>query len=57
MIDLTGVINVSDFLNLKVGCKNILNYKDKRRLLDEYSDILTTYDPGRRLFAEIVFNY
>ena len=57
MIDLISIINLSDFFKLKVGGKNITNYKDKRRLLEEHNDILTTYDPGRRLFVEVIFNY
>ena len=57
MIDLISIINLSDFVKIKFGYKNMLNYKDKRRLLEEYNNILTSYDSGRRLFAEFIFNY
>ncbi|MAX09693.1 MAG: hypothetical protein CMG13_02390 [Candidatus Marinimicrobia bacterium] len=57
IIDLIGIFNISDFIKFKLGCKNMLNYKDKRRFLGEYNDVLATYDPGRRLFAEFIFNY
>ena len=40
---------------LKVGIKNLFNYKDSRRNLGE--DLLNSYDPGRRVFVEVSFNY
>jgi len=40
---------------LKVGVKNLFNYKDPRRNLGE--DLLNSYDPGRRVFLEVSFNY
>ena len=40
---------------LKVGVKNLFNYKDSRRNFGE--DLLNSYDPGRRIFVEASFNY
>jgi len=40
---------------LKVGVKNLFNYKDPRRSLGE--DLLNSYDPGRRVFVEASLNY
>ena len=45
----------NDKYRLKVGVKNIFNYKDPRRNLGE--DLLNSYDPGRRVFVEASFNY
>ena len=45
----------NDKYRLKVGVKNIFNYKDPKRNLGE--DILNSYDPGRRVFVEASFNY
>jgi outer membrane receptor for ferrienterochelin and colicin len=46
---------VSTFKNfsIKVGAKNILNYKDSRRFSSYNYDLLNNYDPGRRLFFEL----
>ena len=38
----------------KIGVKNLFNYKDPGRFI---TDILNTYDPGRRLFFEFGFKY
>ena len=38
----------------KVGLKNLFNYKDSNRFS---TDILNTYDPGRRLFCEFGFKF
>ena len=45
----------SERYRLKVGIKNLFNYKDPRRNLGE--DLLNSYDPGRRVFVEASFNY
>ena len=55
-LDIVGIININSILNMKVGFKNVLDYKDDRRFLDNGSDFLTTYDPGRRLFFQLDFN-
>ena len=54
--DLIALINFNKNLELKVGFKNLFDYKDDRRLLSEGSDFLTTYDPGRRFILEFKFN-
>ena len=51
-----------DTFDLKIGRKNIFNYKDDRRLLvgqDGYTatDYLSTYDPGRRYVFQVSFKY
>ncbi len=55
--DLIAIINLNKNLEFKVGCKNILDYKDDRRLLSEGSDFLTTYDAGRRFIIEFKINF
>tara|TARA_Y100001970_G_scaffold293271_1_gene438972 strand:- start:4027 stop:6336 length:2310 start_codon:yes stop_codon:yes gene_type:complete len=57
--DLISIFKLEKFLEFKVGCKNIFNYKDERRLLDDnyQSDILTIYDPGRRFIMEFILNF
>ena len=55
--DLIALINFNKNLELKVGFKNLFDYKDDRRLLSEGSDFLTTYDPGRRFILEFKFNF
>ncbi len=54
--DLIAMVNFNKNLELKVGLKNLFDYKDDRRLLSEGSDFLTTYDPGRRFILEFKFN-
>jgi outer membrane receptor protein involved in Fe transport len=41
-------------LRFKFGIKNIFNYKDPSRFNTE---ILNTYDPGRRYFIEFSFDF
>ena len=55
--DLIALINFNKNLELKLGFKNLFDYKDDRRLLSEGSDFLTTYDPGRRFILEFKFNF
>jgi len=50
--DLVFNYNLNKNINLKFGIKNIFNYKDSRAI-DEESDLLTTYDPGRRFLLNI----
>ena len=56
--DLTMSLNINQFLSLNFGCKNIFNYIDERRFLeDDYlKNILSSYDPGRRLFLNLKIN-
>ncbi len=53
---LTDMYLISNHSNIifKVGLKNLFNYKDSNRFS---TDILNTYDPGRRLFCEIGFKF
>ena len=44
----------SEFLRLKVGIKNIFDYKDPSRFSTE---ILNNYDPGRRFFIEFNLDF
>ena len=49
--DLYASISSRDMV-VKIGMKNIFNYKDPNRFV---SDILNNYDPGRRVFIELGF--
>ncbi len=53
-------LDVSKSLSLNFGCKNLFNYMDDRRFMDDdyLRDILTAYNPGKRYFAEfkVLFN-
>ncbi len=55
--DIIGIFNLNKYSEFKFGYKNIFNYKDERRFLEEGSDFLTTYDPGRRFILEIKFKF
>lgn len=52
--DLIMSFDINQSLSLNFGCKNLFDYMDDRRFLeDDYlRDILTTYNPGKRYFAE-----
>jgi len=39
-------------VNIKFGIKNLFDYKDPSRFDENESDILNTYDPGRRFYFE-----
>ena len=54
IIDGMFIANIKDFINIKFGCKNILDYVDDRRFSSEY---LSTYDPGRRYVVQLSFKY
>ena len=56
LFDLIAILNLNDFSEVKFGCKNLFDYKDSRRLLNEDNDFLTTYDPGRRFVLELKVN-
>ena len=58
MIDLIGILNLKNDIKIKFGWKNLLDYSDNRRLLDnDYeSNILSSYDPGKRFVFEINLN-
>ena len=43
-----------DYIVLNIGVKNIFDYLDKNRI---NSEVLNTYDPGRRIFLSLNFNY
>ena len=43
-----------DYIALNIGVKNIFHYLDKNRI---NSEVLNTYDPGRRIFLSLNFNY
>ena len=49
-------MNVNQNLEFKLGCKNIFDYKDDRRFLENGNDFLSTYDPGRRFIVELKIN-
>ena len=57
--DLIIAFNIDQSLSINLGCKNIFNYIDERRFLDDdyLRDILSTYEPGRRYFLDIKFNF
>ena len=57
LADLIAIIKLNENLQLKAGYKNLFDYTDERRFLDEGSDFLTTYDPGRRFIIELKFNF
>ena len=59
MVDLLGIFQPSDLTTIKFGYKNLLDFKDDRRLLtDSYErDLLTSYDPGRRFIVELNYNF
>ena len=42
---------------LNFGVKNLFNYKDPRREGADSPDILTSYDPGRRLYFNLILNF
>ena len=46
--------NITNNLIIKFGVKNLFDYKDNRRL---ESDILTTYDPGRRYVINLMLKF
>ena len=50
--ELISSTKISKYIDLKIGIKNIFDYKDDRRLLESNQEILTSYDPGRRLFIQ-----
>jgi len=53
MTDIIFISNLSKYVEVKVGCKNLFDYRDKR---SEFSEILTTSDPGRRVVFELKLN-
>jgi len=57
LADLIAIIKLNKNLQFKAGYKNLFDYTDERRFLDEGSDFLTTYDPGRRFIIELKFNF
>tara|TARA_B100000579_G_C22847358_1_gene865247 strand:+ start:2320 stop:4662 length:2343 start_codon:yes stop_codon:yes gene_type:complete len=59
MVDLLGIFQPSNLTTIKLGYKNLLDFKDDRRLLnDSYErDLLTSYDPGRRFIIELNYNF
>ena len=57
MVEIIGLININKNLSFKIGIKNLLDYKDSRRLLDTNQEILSSYDPGKRIFLQIDLKY
>tara|TARA_B100000579_G_scaffold341651_1_gene293520 strand:+ start:2747 stop:5248 length:2502 start_codon:yes stop_codon:yes gene_type:complete len=58
MADFIFLYSPIDALEIKFGFKNILDYKDERRFGEfESSEYLSSYDPGRRVIAQITFKY
>ena len=57
MSEIVGIFNFTESVSVKIGCKNLFNYKDDRRFSGVNEDILTSYDPGRRFFIGFNFNY
>lgn len=43
--------------HVKIGVKNLFNYKDPRAEGPNSTDILTSYDPGRRFYINLVFKF
>ena len=61
IVDALFVLNL-EFLELKIGRKNVFNYKDDRRLLVDdngytATEYLSSYDPGRRYVFHLSFKY
>ena len=58
--DLIFSFDINNSLSLNFGSKNLFDYTDDRRFLEDayLRDILTTYNPGKRYFAEfkVTFN-
>ena len=50
MSDLICSWNFNSNIYIKLGVKNIFNYTDK----NSQTDILTSYDPGRRVLINII---
>ena len=57
MVEIIGLININKNLSFKIGIKNLFDYKDSRRLLDTNQEILSSYDPGKRIFLQIDLKY
>ena len=51
--DVLWSINL-DYFNLTVGMKNMFNHIDQNSV---DSEVLSTYDPGRRWFLNVGFSY
>ena len=56
--DLTISYKIDKHLIINAGIKNLFDYIDKRRLIEDNSlnNILSTYDPGQRFFIDLKFN-
>ena len=57
--DLTISYQIDKYFLLNFGIKNIFDYVDNRRFLDDayLKDILSTYDPGQRFFIDLKFSF
>ena len=55
LVDILAILNISNYLEIKFGRKNLNNYLDDRRLIDDayFRDILSSYDPGSRYVFEV----
>ena len=55
MADVMFIATPLNYLEVKLGCKNILDYRDDRRFLD--TEYLSSYDPGKRYVVQVKFKY
>ena len=57
--DIILSLTPNKYISINIGCKNIFDYTDQRRFLENESlrNILSNYDPGRRYFFELKFNF
>ena len=58
IVDMIFLVNIKKIADFKIGIKNIFDYKDNRRLLEDDfgKDILTSYDAGRRIVVGFNLN-
>ena len=54
LVEVIGKYNITNNLIIKFGVKNLFDYKDSRRF---ESDILTSYDPGRRYIINLMLKF
>ena len=54
LVEVIGKYNITNNLIIKFGVKNLFDYKDNRRY---ESDILTSYDPGRRYVINLMLKF
>ena len=57
ILDVVFVLNIFESVNFKFGVKNALNYKDDSRFDLINSNVLSSYDPGKRYFFQFNLNF